>query len=416
MTRPALLLLALLGLLACGCSKQVAAPTEVLRTLVPPMVTATQPPARSTGVLYDTDIWVQFDRSLDASTVNPLTVFLKQDTRRLSATITYDGLSRRIVVRPNVVLDLQTTYTVEMSPRVRAAGGDSLGATAFFQFTTNTLRRPRYDRPAVDAMEGPHTSLMWSGNGLINGNISYEIYVGEDSAAVASRSIPYLQRAVFLYYLPRTKWPQGTQVYWAVTAINLLTGERLDGAVTRFRTYASDVPVDSVFVAIADWGGRSQTSTTQQCTVQLLNASPAHNAGIRFGVAGLSTTLKVADARIELPVPDLYASSINTIAPVVHFAQNDWVACTFSFPGPPFPEVNSLLATGAASGTPNKAVFASDAVGAFFEGQARRLGYYGVVLRSPALIQFGTSSINGIAPRAVIYFYPPGSSEQEAAR
>ena len=416
MPRPAILLLAFLSLIASGCSKQVAAPTEVRRVSVPPMVIATQPPARSTGVLYDTDIWVQFDRSLEPSTVSALTVFLKQDSRRLSAAITYDGLSRRIVVRPNVVLNLQTTYTVEMSPRVRAAGGDSLGATAFFQFTTNSLRRPRYDRPTVDAIEGPHTSLMWSGNGLISGNISYEIYVGEDSAAVAARLVPYIQRAVFLYYLPRAKWPQGVRVYWAVTAINLSTGERLDGAVTRFRTYAADVPVDSVFVPIADWGGRSQTSTTQQCTVQLLNASPAHNAGIRFGVAGLSTTLKVADARIELPVPDLYAASINTIAPLIHFAQNDWVTCAFSYPGPPFPEVNSLLATGAASSMANKAVFASDAVGAFLEGQARRLSYYGIVLRSSALIQYGTSPINGVAPRAVVYYYPPGSSEHQVAR
>ena len=149
MTRPAILLFALLSMISSGCNKQGAAPTEVLPQSVPPMVVATKPPARFTGVLYDTDIWVQFDRSLEPSSVSALTVFLKQDSRRLSATITYDGLSRRIVVRPNVVLDLQTTYTVEMSPRVRAAGGDSLGATAFFQFTTNTLRRPRYDSPSA---------------------------------------------------------------------------------------------------------------------------------------------------------------------------------------------------------------------------------------------------------------------------
>ncbi len=412
--RPALI--ALICLVALGCGKQVVAPTETPRALVPPSIVATQPAARSTGVLYDTDIWVQFDRPLEPSSVSVLTVYLKQDTRRLPVTVRYEGLTRRVLVQPAGPLDLQKTFTVELSPRIRALQGDSLGATAFFQFTTNSLRRPKYDFPIAGAREGPVTSLGWSGNGAINGNISYEIYASSDSAAVATRSVPYLQRAVFLYLLPRVRWPQGSDVYWSVTAINLLTGERLAGAVTRFRTYPADAPVDSVSIGIQDWGGRSQTSTTQQCGVALLSASPAHNAGIRFSLASLSSALQVASARVELPVPDTYMPTLNTIAPVLHFAQNDWSTCAFSFPGPPYPEVNSLLATGAACTLPNRAVFEGDAIGAFAEGQARRRPYYGFVLRSPSLIQYGIQPINGSTARVIVYFYPPGTDAETASR
>lgn len=411
------ILIAIICLAMSGCGKQVAAPTETTpRALVPPLIVATQPAARATGVRYDTDIWVQFDRPLDPSSVSVLTVYLKQDTRRLPVTVRYDGPTRRVWVQPTTILDLQKTFTVELSPRIRAFEGDSLGATAFFQFTTNSLRLPKYDFPLAGALEGPVTSLGWSGNGAINGNITYEIYVSADSSAVANRSIPYLQRAVFLYLLPRVRWPQGTDVFWSVTAVNLSTGERLAGAVTRFRTFAADAPVDSISVGIQDWGGRAQSVSTQQCGVALLSASPTHNAGIRFSLASISSSIKVASARVELPVPDNYMPTLNTIAPVLHFAQNDWLTCAFSFPGPPYPEVNSLLATGVASSLPNRAVFESDAVGAFAEGQARRLPYYGFVLRSPSLIQYGIQPINGATARVIVYFYPVGTLDGTGAR
>jgi hypothetical protein len=416
MTLSRIALILLLTASASGCTRKVAAPVASAQALVPPVIVATQPVARSTGVLYDTDIWVQFDRPLETSSVSPLTVYLKLDTQRLPITVSYEGLSRRILVRPAITLDLQKTYTVELSPRIRAFQGDSLGARAFFQFTTNSLRRVTYSYPAMGATEGPFTSLGWSGNGPINGNISYEIYAGTDSALVASRSLPYLQRAVFLYLLPRTRWPSGADIYWTVTAVNLTSGERLNGDLRRFRTYAADAPVDSVVVGLLDWGGRSQSSSQQQCNAALLSASPSHNSGMHFAMTGQPNTLQVAGARIELPVPDPYAANINSIAPTLVFAQNEWSACSFSFPGPPYPEANSVLGTGAAGGRPNLAVFESDAIAAFLEGQARRLPYYGFVLRSPSLIQYGTQPLSGVTPRAVVYYYRPGSGAPRAAR
>jgi hypothetical protein len=59
-----LLLLTALGFIA-GCSKHVTGPA-VRQGPLPPSLVATQPAPRATGVLYDGDIWGQFDRPLDA--------------------------------------------------------------------------------------------------------------------------------------------------------------------------------------------------------------------------------------------------------------------------------------------------------------------------------------------------------------
>ena len=240
-------------------------------------------------------------------------------------------------------------------------------------------------------------------------NITYEVYVSTDSVAVATHSVPYLQRAVFLYLLPRTRWPLGSSVYWSLTAVNLTTGERLDGPMRRFDTFAADAAVDSVVVAVADWGGRSRSSALQLCNSSTLTASVDHNAGMRFGVAQLPTNLKVAGGRLELPVTDGSLGVFPTASAAVHFAQNDWSTCTYAYPGPPFPETNALLAIGALSDRPNCAVFESDGLMAFFEGQARRMPLYGLLLRSASPVIYGTQTVNGVVPRAILYFYPPGT-------
>ena len=172
---------------------------------------------------------------------------------------------------------------------------------------------------------------------------------------------------------------------------------------------AADAPVDSVVVAVADWGGRSRSSALQLCNSSTLTASVDHNAGMRFGVAQLPTNLKVAGGRLELPVTDGSLGVFPTASAAVHFAQNDWSTCTYAYPGPPFPETNALLAIGALSDRPNCAVFESDGLLAFFEGQARRMPLYGLLLRSASPVIYGTQTVNGVVPRAILYFYPPGT-------
>ena len=90
-------------------------------------------------------------------------VFLKLDGQRITSTIVYDGITRRIFVRPASTLLLQRTYTVEFSSAIKGFDGVPLPEGIFFQFTTNSLRRLIYDFPAVDAIEGPVSALGWGG-------------------------------------------------------------------------------------------------------------------------------------------------------------------------------------------------------------------------------------------------------------
>src|SRR5262249_22520366 len=157
-----------------------------------PELVATLPAARSTGVLYDTDIWGQFSRALDPGTIDTTTVYLKLDGQRLPITVIYDGLTRRILLRPRVTLALQRTYTVEFSTSVNASDGPPIAPDVLFQFTTNSLRRVPYAFPAQAALEGPVASLGWGGATGPTNNILYEIYASTDSLAIASRSAPPL--------------------------------------------------------------------------------------------------------------------------------------------------------------------------------------------------------------------------------
>src|SRR5262249_33695876 len=141
---------------------------------------ATQPAARSTGVIYDTEIWGQFSRPLDAGTIGPTSVFLKLDGQRVPITVIYDDLTRRILLAPTVTLALQRTYTVEFSTSIHASDGTPVAPSVFFQFTTNSLRRVPYDFPAQGALEGPVASLGWGGAVGLNANVIYEIHASTD--------------------------------------------------------------------------------------------------------------------------------------------------------------------------------------------------------------------------------------------
>ena len=65
--------------------------------------------------------------------------------------------------------------------------------------------------------------------------LSYDVYVGADSAAVASRAVPPFQTSS-PFYLPSQSWPLAQEFYWSVVARNQTTDEHLEGPVWRFET------------------------------------------------------------------------------------------------------------------------------------------------------------------------------------
>ena len=115
-----------IAVFALSCSKHSTQP--ILPPVVPPVgadqVEAVFPPARSTGVLYDSAIWVQFTVPVDTTTINDRTVFFKTDTQRLPATRTWDPATRRLWIGPADRLTLRKTYTVELAASIRFTDGD----------------------------------------------------------------------------------------------------------------------------------------------------------------------------------------------------------------------------------------------------------------------------------------------------
>src|SRR5262249_15642570 len=134
---PALAISALIAI--AGCNKHASDTVGRGTGPPPPGLIATQPAARATFVLYHAHSWRQFSRALDSKSVSTLTVFLKLDAQRVPITVRYEPVTRRILITPTVILELQRTYTVEFSTNVHASDGTPLAPGLFFQFTTNSL-------------------------------------------------------------------------------------------------------------------------------------------------------------------------------------------------------------------------------------------------------------------------------------
>jgi hypothetical protein len=389
-----------------GCSKQATAPAAAPPPLVPELV-ATEPPARSPRVLYDTDIWAQFDRSLDRHTVNSQNVYLKLDGQRVPLAVSYDDTSHRVTLQPGAILLLQRTYTVEFSTAVHGADGTPLAPGVFFQFTTNSLRRLAYDFPLDGDLEGPLVTLGWGGTLGPTNNIVYELYVSTDSLQVLARTAPLMLRGVLTRFLPAAGWPMGRTVYWAVTSENQTTHERLDASVRSFRTVDASAPLDSIVISASDIGSRSTTSGVQQCGSSTFQCGPLFNGAVHWNVAAIPADARLQGATARLALSTGPTNGIGVARPALWMAQNDWQACAIIAPGPPFPENTGFLASGTEE-TPTTAAFNSERLAAMLEAQKRKRAFvFGTLVRADASITFQSTSSGDPSgrPTAVVRFY-----------
>lgn len=340
MKRAAGLVLALAVFACCfaSCAPKSTAPPP---PGVGPHVVAVQPPARSTGNIYDGQIWALFAGALDPASVDSTTVFLKQDTKRISSQISYEPVTKRIVVVPRSTLALQTAYTVILSSRVRSKDGVELGSDYTWQFVTSSLRRVVFERPAPDTLASPVAYLKWSSPESSPGTIVYEVYAGPDSVAVAARDVPYIYRGASGIYLPRAYWPAGVRTYWAVTTYHVQTGERLDSPVTSFLVYPADAPTQTLTMTVADWGGFQSGGRTQYCNATAINFGTGWSAGMHFPLGSYPSIINVAHVTVNM-------SRVNGSSPVtnagIYATTAAWTACAANYPGPPFADPAGPLA------------------------------------------------------------------------
>ena len=403
---PAALLIVLVALLA-GCGRRTAPQPTVTGPPPAPKLVATQPPARGDFALYDTDIWGQFSRPLDASTVSPTTVFLKLDGQRHPITARYDYLTRRILIHPTVTLELQRTYTVEFSTSVHGADGTPLPPNLYFQFKTNSVRRVSYDFPLAGDLEGPLATLGWGGAQGPSGNILYEVYASTDSLEVERRQSP-LSRSVLTRFVPSVSWPMGRTIYWTVTSENATTHERLPGAVQAFRVLDPGTPIDSVVIVARDHGSSDiRSRTTQDCNRLTMSCGPSFNCSLHWYLAAIPPNVRFASATIRLTATDVFGNVVQFVRPTVWMAQNDWVPCSIVAPGPPFTELSGELAEAVGVGSVG-AELTSGRLGAFLEAQYRgRSLLHGTLIRSSQNILFHSSIAEDPAkrPQTVLRFY-----------
>ena len=284
-----------------------------------PELVATQPAPRATGVLYDSEFWGQFSRPLDGRTVSTTSVFLKLDGQRVPIAVSYDGLTRRIVLRPTVTLELQRTYTAEFSTAVHAADGTPIAPNVYFQFTTNSLRRASYDYPLAGALEGPFVTLGWGGTKGPDGNILYDLYASTDSLEVERRQSPSIAHSVFTRFVPAAAWPMGATVYWSLTSENVTTHERLPGSVRSFRVLDANTPIDSMEIQTRDHGSSdNRLRISNYCNQVEVPSGPNFNCSFHWEYAGIPLGVRLAGATMKLTTTDVNVGSIPAAQPAVH--------------------------------------------------------------------------------------------------
>jgi len=408
----------LVAAFALSCSERSSAPI-VAPPVVPPSfpdrVEAVSPPARGTGTLYDSPIWVQFSVPVDTTTISDRTVFFKADTRRLPATWTWDRLTRRLRIEPADRLGLRKTYTVELSAAIRFTDGTTLGQNYWWQFTTNSLRRPELPLPATGRIDqSPFVALRWSGlTEASAGPISYEVHVGADSATALDPSLPAttsLVPASGALFVPRTRWRQDGPTYWAIHAINGTTGERLIGPAWRFTTFPADAAYDSIAVGAVDWDWVESNNTGRQhCTEDSLVMGVKTNiiSSIRWNIGIPDTNVRLTGAAIEMT--PRYATVQAVTGPSVWYASFVFPGCAHGVPatGPPVTEETDARGklADAVVLRPDRIRFSSDALAAHVEATQRLGGLYGYLFRADRRRSYFGPGAGSPSVRAVLWLY-----------
>jgi len=386
-------------LVFAGCTKKVAAPPPPPEPL-PPGVAEVFPAPRATGVFYDTDIWVRFTTALDPSSVNDRNVFLKLDTQRLVVDLTYEPAMNRIRIRPRGELLLRRTYTIELTPRLETAEGGVLGQTLISQFTTNGLRRFQAPLPdSASAAESPFVTLFWTPTPATGGSISYQIYAGLDSAAVAARTGPAIERRT-AFYLPGARWPAGARVYWAVTAINETASEMLDSPVWWFDTVAESTPIDSLTVTASAWAAASPNGRRCHSSLQ---CGGSWNCALQWHFDGLPDNLRLAGCLMRL-VPSV-SFGVEDRNARLHAIVDPWSECEMQYGGPPTPALETLVQGTFYAAGPRRYEFVSDSLTTYVETLIRKPEYYGFMLFLDGTTTF--ADISSIPVKVYYYRLPP---------
>ena len=116
-----------------ACSGEACRSAEWATTTTPtdttrPSVTSTSPATNATGVAPSANVTATFSEAMMASSINGTTfkLFKKGSTTKLSASVSYDGATKKATLDPTNNLRLGTTYRAVVSTGVKDLAGNPL--------------------------------------------------------------------------------------------------------------------------------------------------------------------------------------------------------------------------------------------------------------------------------------------------
>lgn len=172
-----------------------------------PTVVSTSPSAAATGVPAEAAVMVFFSEAMDAATVTPSTVTLKDASNNVIAgLVSYDVLTMRATLSPSVPLSYVTTYTATVTTGVRDTSANAMAVPFIFSFTTGA--NPDTMPPAVQSVSPAGGSSCASISGAIAATFDEDIAPAtvngntfnlvDPAGAAVSGVVTYLNRtAVF---------------------------------------------------------------------------------------------------------------------------------------------------------------------------------------------------------------------------
>ncbi len=288
-----------LGILALGgCGKDATAPLAPV--VMPPEIVEVFPPARSTGIPYETTIRVRFKTPIVPTSANPTTVFLKIDTRRIPISFSFSDSNRVVTLRPQRDLDLRRTHTVEITTKVKTTEGGTLSQLYYWQFRTTSVRHVEQPLPRNGfGTEGPFAPLCWRATESSAGPVAYTAYVSTDSAQVATGTVDPINVGSAYLLPPLGRWNFDTRYYWRVEARNVQTGDYEEGPVWSFKTLPENTPTAVVLVGLRDSGTWDDRPQFRRWRCPDILSGAQLGSVLRFRIETLDSNLVVADARIE---------------------------------------------------------------------------------------------------------------------
>jgi hypothetical protein len=397
---------ALVAVAGCGHRHDATVEPEVH---LPPDVVAVHPAARARQVSDHTDIWAEFGEPLDSATVSASSVFLKLDTRRVPVTVTYESATRRIRLALHFGLDLRHTYTVELTPALATADGRRFSETWYWQFTTNSVRRPSTPAPDSGAVnESPVAMLKWAGTEASAGDIVYRVFQGSDSSAVSAHSVTPIEVVNHSYYLPDSSWGLGRTVFWSLSTLNRSTGEESSGPTWRFSTIPAGTPIDSMTFRPTFYAFMRSGAARPTCNNGSFSTAPDVVCAMKFPFELLPAGARLAG--VELVMTPNQTTSLPSRTPYLWSTINAVTSCAIGFPGPPYAdEGQGPLATGDIVSQFGRTRFrlANAHLAAFVEAMARYGGLYGFLLRSNVLTTWVSPTNGEFDFRFRVYYFRP---------